>query len=467
MTSWKITSSKSLFVFATIVLIAFAAESEGRKGWQNPNDPTFGRYSAPSLQGKIIDSRGLSEVTSPAPPTTDQNFNVFRLFVSQLMRELKVDVDEPDRVDKNMRLSMSKHAVSVLSNYLNGKKPDNQASREEIRSVLSGVFSLSEEQLPTRFEETMQRMWPWIATGNLFILPAAVFFIVKSILRPRAFWVIIVSTIFLVSVYTTYNKKYQEAEARRFAQIQMARKGDPCAPEGLAQRLFDSLTSFVHFRRKTSCQEYIEAQTMSIFNEISLVETFFEVLSSGFFSMFSGSATHINKFFKNLYDGAPLLAQIVMTAFLILVVGKIKTPFFSYEPAVTLSSVGDAMGAMVNWVTEDRPEHLRIAEAQPTASSTHKSISKPSRRAIENKKETEVTKKGRKIENEDYLRKKAEGESAESCLSDCSQVTDDESSLTPSGSNITFRKSPHNRGKPLRINDDERNSLNTSSSKSK
>lgn len=146
--------------------------------------------------------------------------------------------------------------MSVLSKYLSGEG-DVAEDREAVRSALSSIFTVLAVAPDPTWHDTFLFLQPFIFTLNLIILPAAAVVVIRSVVRPRNFWILIFSTILLISMYTGYNKKYQEAESRRFAQFQESSR-DACAPEGLLSRMVEIVASPFQYRQKSNCLKYIE-----------------------------------------------------------------------------------------------------------------------------------------------------------------------------------------------------------------
>ncbi|CAO4365415.1 unnamed protein product [Caenorhabditis nigoni] len=315
--------------------------------WRDPNDPTSDHRQS--------SSKGL--VSVPAPVQKLQPDQSLRLILRQLLQDIHVDYQLEGPVQREVQIKISGHSMSVLSKYLNDNEADFPEDREAVRSALSNIFTVQQAEPDPTWQDTLKFLQPFISTLNLFILPAASIVVLRSIVRPRNFWILVFSTILMVSMYTGYNKKYQEAEAAKFAQFQKSSQ-DACAPEGVLSRMLEIFASPFQYRQKSNCLKYIESQTISIFHEISIIEVFSETISSGFFAFLSGSARHFNRFFRDLYDGAPVIAQIVMTVFLLMMVGTIRTPFFSYEPVLFTfcsSSIGKIVGWLEGGETEQRP----------------------------------------------------------------------------------------------------------------
>ncbi|KAF1765379.1 hypothetical protein GCK72_005331 [Caenorhabditis remanei] len=335
--------------------------------WRDPNDPTS--------EHRTYQSKDLLSI----PPPVQKPDQSLRLLLRQLLQDIHVDYQIEGPVQREVQIKISRHSMSVLSKYLNNHEADNPDDREAVRSALSNIFKVLEAAPDPTWHDTFLFLQPFIFTLNIFILPAAAVVVIRSIVRPRNFWILVFSTVLIISMYTGYNKKYQEAESRRFAQFQESSR-DACAPEGLLSRMVEIVASPFQYRKKSNCLKYIESQTISIFHEISIIEVFSETISSGFFA--------------DLYDGAPLIAQIVMTFFLILMVGTVRTPFFSYEP-IWLTFCSSSIGKIAGWLEGGEVE-------QKPAIQHHQTTKEVKRLEQEKKKKTAMIEYPRS-EKEDVL----------------------------------------------------------------
>ncbi|CAB3405523.1 unnamed protein product [Caenorhabditis bovis] len=320
--------------------------------WIDPNDPTSSYKPQISNKVQKLDVIGDSSL---------------RLILRQMLHELNVDLNGSSKIHKNVLVTIKQQSLSTISKFLNGEVEDTAETRENVRSALSGIFTVTDEIIDS-WEYRWKSYQPLVFSLNTLLLPFCFVIVVRALVKPRNFWILIISSALLTSVYSKYNKKYQEAESRRFArfaQVQ-ANGGHACEPEGIISRFFEIVASPFQYKQKSECLKYIESQTISIFHEISIIEVVSETISGGVFAFLSGIGTHLNKFFRDLYEGAPLLAQIVMTVFLLLMVGRIRTPFFSYEP-ILLTFGRKTIGKMVAWLEggdEELRENPRILESR-------------------------------------------------------------------------------------------------------
>ncbi|CAI2345524.1 unnamed protein product [Caenorhabditis sp. 36 PRJEB53466] len=418
-----------MIVLLTQVTSAHEPESEnGNDVWRDPNDPTLEHRSQPSKP--LPSSSNVPAVHQKFQP--DQSL---RLILRQLLLELHIDYEHEESVLRDVQVKISRHSMVVLSKYLNDEEADNPEDREAVRSALSNIFTVKEAAPDPTWHDTFIFLQPFIFTLNLFVLPAAAVVVIRSIVRPRNFWILVFSTILIISMYSGYNRKYQEAESRRFAQFQESSR-DACAPEGLLSRMVEIVASPFQYRQKSNCLKYIESQTISIFHEISIIEVFSETISSGFFAFMSASAKHLNHFFRDLYDGAPFIAQIVMTFFLILMVGTVRTPFFSYEP-IWLTFCSSSIGKIAGWLEGGEPE-------RPPPPAIQLNVTKKEVKRIEQEKKTEKAiecpKSEKEEENGDGERREKKSGVADDDLSLLGESSEDEDDARDSGTQTEWSK---------------------------
>ncbi|VDM54258.1 unnamed protein product [Angiostrongylus costaricensis] len=156
----------------------------------------------------------------------------------------------------------------------------------------------------------------------------------------RSFLTCVLSAFFVISMFTTYNRIYQEKLALRIVES-MERRKDACAPNSLVDQTLEYFFSFISFQRKSSCLSFIESQTVSIISDISLLDVFSDVLSNSIFGVLGHLGRHTNRFFREFYANVPIPAMLLMTITLvstdcIFATVRIKTPFFTWEPMCKL-----------------------------------------------------------------------------------------------------------------------------------
>ncbi|KAK6050739.1 hypothetical protein COOONC_11752 [Cooperia oncophora] len=167
-------------------------------------------------------------------------------------------------------------------------------------------------------------------------------------LSSRSFWTCMLSTFFVVSMVTTYNRIYQEKLAQRMAEA-INRKQDACAPNSILEQSLEYLSSFIFFRKKSPCLKFIESQTVSVVAEISLMDVFSDVISNSIFGVLGNLGRHTNRFFREFYENVPLPAMLLMTVTLIFATVRIKTPLFTFEPLL-LSTIRYTAGTVARCV---------------------------------------------------------------------------------------------------------------------
>lgn len=305
--------------------------------WTDPNDPTANQR---------VHTKG-GELAIKGPVAYDPTL---RLILRQMFKELGVDPLEKTFFSRLAKISLSSLNMKVIGSYLEMETMENELSmREQVRGALHNMIEVyNDESSVSAWQEMLTMAQPWLSLLNMIILPPALFFLLRGMMSSRSFWGCILSVFFVVSMVTTYNRIYQEKLALRMAEA-MQRKEDACAPSTLLEQSLEYLSSFVTFRKKSSCLTFIESQTVSLVAEISLLDVFSDVISNCVFGVLGNLGRHTNRFFREFYENVPLPVMLLMTVTLIFATVRIKTPLFTFEPLL-LSTVRYTAGALVKCV---------------------------------------------------------------------------------------------------------------------
>ncbi|VDO84398.1 unnamed protein product [Heligmosomoides polygyrus] len=241
------------------------------------------------------------------------------------------------------RISLSSLNMKVIGSYLEMETMENELSmREQVRGALHNMIEYNDESSVSAWQEMLTMAQPWLSLLNMIILPPALFFLLS-----RSFWGCILSVFFVVSMVTTYNRIYQVVPRTQA----MQRKEDACAPSTLLEQSLEYLSSFVTFRKKSSCLTFIESQTVSLVAEISLLDVFSDVISNCVFGVLGNLGRHTNRFFREFYENVPLPVMLLMTIFATV---RIKTPLFTFEPflvvcATSFYHYSSVNGSLHSW----------------------------------------------------------------------------------------------------------------------
>ncbi|KIH56498.1 hypothetical protein ANCDUO_13322 [Ancylostoma duodenale] len=202
-----------------------------------------------------------------------------------MFRELGIDPLEKTFFSRLAKISLSSLNMKIIGSYLEMETPENELSmREQVRGALHGMIEVyNEDTSVSAWQELLTMAQPWISVLNMMILPPALFFVLRN-----------------------------EKLALRMAEA-MKRKEDACAPNSLLEQSLEYLSSFITFRKKSSCVSFIESQTVSIVAEISLLDVFSDVLSNSVFGVLGNLGRHTNRFFREFYENVPLPAMLLMT----------------------------------------------------------------------------------------------------------------------------------------------------------
>ncbi|KAL6736802.1 hypothetical protein Aduo_007111 [Ancylostoma duodenale] len=325
--------------------------------WTDPNDPTYQQQHPHGI--------GQAVQTGKDVQTCEQYDPTLRLILRQMFRELGIDPLEKTFFSRLAKISLSSLNMKIIGSYLEMETPGNELSmREQVRGALHGMIEVyNEDTSVSAWQELLTMAQPWISVLNMMILPPALFFVLRNVMNSRSLLSCIVLVFFIVSMITTYNRMYQEKLALRMAEA-MKRKEDACAPNSLLEQSLEYLSSFITFRKKSSCVSFIESQTVSIVTEISLLDVFSDVLSNSVFGVLGNLGRHTNRFFREFYENVPLPAMLLMTVTLIFVTVRIKTPLFTFEPLL-LSTLRYATSSVVQYIDgpSEPPREARVQDA--------------------------------------------------------------------------------------------------------
>ncbi|ETN84624.1 SURF1 family protein, partial [Necator americanus] len=284
------------------ITLAMWSEELYPEDWTDPNDPTHGHLS--SVTAEI--ARGGKDVR-----TCEEYDPTLRLILREMFRELNVDPSEKAFFSRLAKISLSSINMKIIGSYLEKETLENELVMRE---------QYNEDSSVSAWQEVLTMAQPWISVLNMMILPPALFFVLKNVMGSRSLLSCIVLVFFIVSMITTYNRMYQEKLAQRMAEA-MSRKEDACAANSLLEQSLEYLSSFLFFRKKSSCVSFIESQTVSIVAEISLLDVFSDVLSNSVFGILGNLGRHTNRFFREFYENVPLPAMLLMTVTLPLLSG--------------------------------------------------------------------------------------------------------------------------------------------------
>ncbi|CAI4226063.1 unnamed protein product [Auanema sp. JU1783] len=287
----------------------------------DPNDPTAIMRNA--------------EEKAPSSSLDDPSL---KLILRRFFQQLSVDPFQRSFFSISARLSLTSYNMAAIADYLDSEK-DNVELRDRVRTALHDIVELVET------EDTYQSMWnnillivqPWLVFANVVILLPALILVLRT-LRPRSYWMYIIIFITVHSMFTTYNRLYEEKLAERIAARESMENA--CAPTSLFEQAFDVVSGMVSFKKKSKCVAFIETQTVSIVNEISLFSVLTDVISHGVFGFLSNCGIHINKFVKDVFTDMPMqgvliigIASVFLFVGTLLLFVQVKIPFFfSTEP---------------------------------------------------------------------------------------------------------------------------------------
>ncbi|PAV57724.1 hypothetical protein WR25_15845 [Diploscapter pachys] len=266
----------------------------------DPNDPTKGYSRANGLQQCELQEHILHDPT-------------LRHIVRQMLLRLYIDLPNPDGVTRIAKVRLSKQNLEDLHNYLeNTPIAEELQGRERVQWALENMLELDEDTRESVLEEFFRIWAPYLMLANVIVLPIAIFIVLRT-----------------------------EELARRIAQSAELQDANACEPPNLLLSVLETIgrrTVYIH--KKTRCEQFIESQTIPAFFVVSPIDALTDVLANTIFGFIANTAQHFNKFFRNFYHDLPIFVQAIMSIFLFLLIGRIRTPLFSYEP-ILFTAIGD------------------------------------------------------------------------------------------------------------------------------
>ncbi|PAV70104.1 hypothetical protein WR25_09676 [Diploscapter pachys] len=295
----------------------------------DPNDPTKGYSRASGLQQCELQEHILRDPT-------------LRHIVRQMLLRLYVDLPNPDGVTRIAKVRLSKQNLEDLHNYLeNTPIAEELQGRERVQWALENMLELDEDTRESVLEEFFRIWAPYLMLANVIVLPIAIFIVLRTVISNRMFWPTIFGIAFILSWMASYSRLYKEELARRIAQSAELQDANACEPPNLLLSVLETIgrrTVYIH--KKTRCEQFIESQTIPAFFVVSPIDALTDVLANTIFGFIANTAQHFNKFFRNFYHDLPIFVQAIMSIFLFLLIGRIRTPLFSYEP-ILFTAIGD------------------------------------------------------------------------------------------------------------------------------
>ncbi|CAJ0577612.1 unnamed protein product, partial [Mesorhabditis spiculigera] len=362
-----------LLLLSLLALRACASEVEldeeegAREDWIDPNDPTF--HLKISSPGSAL--QASCEATSPVEPT-------LKLILRSLFRQMHVAPAQKVGFYRVVSAQLSDYDVAVIDEYLEAPI-STPVQRDNVRNIIANIFQIVDLGLdsPSKWQIFIRMFEPWLAPLNLLVaLLAFVFFLTRLFSRGSLLKILLL-IIFVVSLFTSYNRMYQEKMAERIAESM--KRDDACKPQGLFTSTLSYLKNIVQVQRKSECLKFIEAQTVSVIFEISPMDVLFDVIGNSFFSLMEHFAARLNRATLALFDGLPIHLQIglgigvpVMSLIVFLFgVVQYRIGFFGirFEPANAnngvIGQIGNAVGNVIEALD---PARLRLPIATCTCS---------------------------------------------------------------------------------------------------
>ena len=354
----------------------YSANEPDHSEWLDPNDPLA--HLPPIHQAPTQ----LSQSTCSTPDPSD---STLKLVIRSLFTQLHVDAAQHSGFYRRVAARLTDYDVSIIEDFLTSEHPDS-ILRDKVRTSLSDMLEIIDYGLdsPSRLQMFMLSIEPWVMPlVTIQAVLTIIYVLVKLVPKVNLIRLLLFS-LFVISLFTSYNRMYQEQMARRLEMSFQDR--DACRPQGLLERSVGYLTGLVTIQKKSDCLKFIEAQTVSVIFEISPIDVLFDVVGNGLFSMMEHFATRLNRATVNLYAGLPLQLQLLITiaialAFIIIFMFGVfphSVSFFGFRiqperaqgPGL-ISQLGSAIGHAVEAIDptiRTPPAHIAAPEnAAPLA----------------------------------------------------------------------------------------------------
>ncbi|KHN87340.1 Putative transmembrane protein ORF57 [Toxocara canis] len=395
----------SSLVSAIVLCGAFAVENVDidltvdRSDWKDPLDP-FTSYHTHQHNAEQLATcekmlqrcqQNNNEVQESFMKTIDQvgeqSDPTLKLIIRNMLTRLNVDIEKVSYVDRLASVYLNADDLATIRRYLNSVD-DSISLREQIRIILEGFIiqqdSYAEPSFAVRFGSAIS---PYLPLLNLALLIPAVVIVLSSRHSSRSIFFLVFSTAFLASLFTVYNRKYQENVAARIARSKMAII-DHCKPKSLLSEALNAISGLLFIKGKSECLQYHEDLFVDPLYEISPLDVVCDVISNFIFTPLGIFGRHFNVFFNEFYRDSPIPLVIVKTIlFIFLTISilfwacgyRLRTIFATLEPAGVAYSLRRLSDSLSTPIAVEEHKHFAAATPQrPIEARTEEAVRTPS-----------------------------------------------------------------------------------------
>uniref|UniRef100_A0A914YWV5 Chloride channel CLIC-like protein 1 n=1 Tax=Panagrolaimus superbus TaxID=310955 RepID=A0A914YWV5_9BILA len=248
----------------------------------------------------------------------------FKQFIEEFAYRLNFKLDDTlNGINRTAIVAFLPKDIALLKDYISKTDPTKSLRTQAKDKLIKSVYE-SFDASPLAKSAILPN--GILIGGFLIIVAFAVFFHRFLAIAPNEYIIstiiIIFLTIFMISCWSHYNMRLEEAVAR-YKEKQSKFTGKECEPLTSWQWFSGTILGYVTIKRDTPCYEYHLNMQQNVKHQIKLTkiigEVFTEWISSGLFVI----GEPIRAFCDSLYKDAPLQMIPLLTAIFILVFGFI------------------------------------------------------------------------------------------------------------------------------------------------
>lgn len=190
--------------------------------WIDPNDPTS--HMAPSHSSSKESATQQCILSDSAEP-------VLKLIIRSVFQQLQVDTRQRSGFYRTVSAQLGDYEVGVIEDFLNSQT-SSASQRDAVRNVIKNLFHIVDSGLdsPSRFQLFVLAVEPWLVPLNILVAVLLLVWLCTKLFSRGAFYRTLLMLLFVVSLFTSYNRMYQEKMAARIAASM--ERNDACKAPG-------------------------------------------------------------------------------------------------------------------------------------------------------------------------------------------------------------------------------------------
>lgn len=322
-----------------------------RTDWIDPNDPfsSASHCSKSTLDQLSVCKMGLEECLKDTKREISVNNHMGKYFtqdptlrhiIRNFLSRMHVDIDTAKYVDRTVEVYVSAGNLAILRDYLNSKE-ETVSQREQVRMVLEELIVPGDYENLSLWQSILDRISSFLPILNIVIVVPALLILCRSFFSTFALIWLIFFVSFMISVFNTYQRMYQENFAAKMSRAEKS-VTERCQSKGLLSSALEMASGLFFIKQKSECLQYYEDLYIDPMYKISPLDVISDVLSNFLFTPLSIFGRHFNAFFNEFYRDSPLHIVVVktftfiflVTVFLFWISGyRLRTLFATLEPA--------------------------------------------------------------------------------------------------------------------------------------